>query len=124
MCVTKKMYFSDIKVKYVRELIEGIRLVKMYCWESNFKRVIDEFRKKEVFALMNLSITNNLNRVIMMAYSYVTLFSILFIKYYNDEELNLPMIFGLLYLLNYLAYYAGTFLSIGTFYGFELHKVI
>lgn len=41
--------FNDRRIKLTNELVEGIRLVKMYAWEGEFKKFITEVRRKELF---------------------------------------------------------------------------
>ena len=48
---SKKMdalVFSDERVKFLTELLNGIRVVKMYCWEKPLQDTIAEWRGKEI----------------------------------------------------------------------------
>ena len=36
--------YADQRVKLMREVIEGIRVIKMYVWEESFKRLIKKIR--------------------------------------------------------------------------------
>ena len=38
--------FGDERVKLMQEIIEGIRVIKMYVWEASFARVISRLRLK------------------------------------------------------------------------------
>lgn len=36
---------SDIRIKIMNEIIQGIQVIKMYAWEKSFASVIDMARK-------------------------------------------------------------------------------
>ncbi|KAH8232502.1 hypothetical protein KR032_008347 [Drosophila birchii] len=42
---------TDLRVKLMNEIIQGIQVIKMYAWERSFARVIAEVRLKEVKAI-------------------------------------------------------------------------
>ncbi|XP_016982738.1 probable multidrug resistance-associated protein lethal(2)03659 [Drosophila rhopaloa] len=42
---------TDLRVKLMNEIIQGIQVIKMYAWEKSFARVIAEVRLKEVKAI-------------------------------------------------------------------------
>ncbi|EDW98328.1 probable multidrug resistance-associated protein lethal(2)03659 [Drosophila yakuba] len=42
---------TDMRVKLMNEIIQGIQVIKMYAWEKSFARVIAEVRLKEVKAI-------------------------------------------------------------------------
>ena len=42
------LVFSDERVKFLTELLNGIRVVKMYCWEKPLQDTIAEWRRKEI----------------------------------------------------------------------------
>lgn len=46
---------SDLRVKLMNEIIQGIQVIKMYAWEKSFARVIAEVRLKEVKAIRGTS---------------------------------------------------------------------
>eukprot|EP01084_Bolivina_argentea_P313107 542180_1 len=62
--------FSDIRVKFISEMLRGIEVTKMYCWEHALLSKVDECRKKEmkqllirvgyssVLSMMNISTTH------------------------------------------------------------------
>lgn len=45
--LTKFKLESDKRLKITNELVDGIRLMKMYAWENAFKKVIKVIRMKE-----------------------------------------------------------------------------
>lgn len=42
---------TDMRVKLMNEIIQGIQVIKMYAWEKSFARVVAEVRLKEVKAI-------------------------------------------------------------------------
>ena len=51
----EKNRITDRRVKYTNELIECIRLIKLYAWEKPFQKVIEKFRLQEAQAWIKLS---------------------------------------------------------------------
>lgn len=42
---------TDIRVRFMNEIIQGIQVIKMYAWEKSFASVIDKVRRKEIRAI-------------------------------------------------------------------------
>ncbi|XP_068155675.1 ATP-binding cassette sub-family C member 4 [Drosophila tropicalis] len=42
---------TDLRVKLMNEIIQGIQVIKMYAWEKSFARIIADVRLKEVKAI-------------------------------------------------------------------------
>ncbi|KAM8705279.1 hypothetical protein ACLKA7_009701 [Drosophila subpalustris] len=42
---------TDMRVKLMNEIIQGIQVIKMYAWEKSFARIVAEVRLKEVRAI-------------------------------------------------------------------------
>jgi ABC-type multidrug transport system fused ATPase/permease subunit len=47
LCFAAKSKASDSKIKIVNEIIEGIRLIKLYSWEKAMASSIDASRVEE-----------------------------------------------------------------------------
>ncbi|XP_058060768.1 uncharacterized protein LOC131211356 [Anopheles bellator] len=42
---------TDIRVRLMNEIIQGIQVIKMYTWESSFAKMIEGVRRKEIHAI-------------------------------------------------------------------------
>lgn len=48
----ERLKVADKKVKLTNEIIEGIRLIKMYAWQDAFKKMVEIHRKREMSLLL------------------------------------------------------------------------
>lgn len=55
--VSQKNKVTDERIKLTNEMIEGIRLLKMYSWEMQFSNLIDKAREKELASVMSIKYT-------------------------------------------------------------------
>lgn len=46
---------TDIRVRMMNEIINGIQIIKFYAWERNFAKVVDAIRQKELRAVKGTS---------------------------------------------------------------------
>ncbi|XP_055848004.1 probable multidrug resistance-associated protein lethal(2)03659 [Episyrphus balteatus] len=46
---------TDVRVKLMNEIIQGVQVIKMYAWEKSFAKVIAQVRLKEVNAIRGTS---------------------------------------------------------------------
>lgn len=51
------MRFSDLRVKTMNEIFNGIRVIKFYAWERPFRREVADIRAHELAALTKLAYT-------------------------------------------------------------------
>lgn len=42
---------TDVRVRMMNEIINGIQIIKFYAWERNFAKVVDAIRQKELRAV-------------------------------------------------------------------------
>ena len=67
---------TDQRIKIMNEIIEGIELIKMYSWEIELFKVIQEKRKKEISAIQH---QYNFNVIIKSLTEASILISLVFI---------------------------------------------
>src|SRR5690349_20786050 len=46
---------TDVRVRLMNEIINGIQIIKFYAWEQSFAKVIEKTRKKELQAVKGSS---------------------------------------------------------------------
>ncbi|XP_038072564.1 ATP-binding cassette sub-family C member 9-like isoform X2 [Patiria miniata] len=63
----KALLFSDSRLKYSKELVQAIKLVKMYGWEDVFCHTVESVRKQELLANLVRSICFALTTTIASA---------------------------------------------------------
>ncbi|XP_055536637.1 ATP-binding cassette sub-family C member 4-like [Wyeomyia smithii] len=42
---------TDLRVRFMNEIIQGIQVIKMYTWESSFAKMVSQIRRKEINAI-------------------------------------------------------------------------
>ena len=52
----QNMGFKDVRIKLIDEILNGIKVLKFYAWESSFMAKVDDIRQKEVASLKILFI--------------------------------------------------------------------
>ncbi|EAR99967.2 ABC transporter family protein (macronuclear) [Tetrahymena thermophila SB210] len=99
-----KASLVDQRVKFTNEIIEGIRLIKMYAWEEAFVHLVQTLRKTELTKIFYIQLIY----LIEHSFSYVSgLFStfiVFFImyKYGGPSALNVANMYSTLDLLSYI----------------------
>jgi len=69
-----KNKLTDMRIKYTNELIECIRLIKLYAWEKPFSKIINSLRLKETLAYMDLAQIEAFSKPIAEVSMFVSLF--------------------------------------------------
>lgn len=46
---------TDIRVRFMNEIIQGMQIIKMYTWENSFAKMIEHIRNKEMQAVKGTS---------------------------------------------------------------------
>lgn len=53
-----KMKITDSRIKITNEVLNGIKVIKLYGWELSFRNIIQKIRDKEIFTLKKLAFVN------------------------------------------------------------------
>jgi len=54
----KQMGAKDLRLKMMNEILNGIKVLKLYAWETSFMKMVSKFRKKELRHLKNAAYLN------------------------------------------------------------------
>lgn len=66
----KQLQYKDRRMRLLTEMLDGMKLVKLYAWESAFERLVELIRVKE---LKFLKFSSALYGVIKMSYGCTNL---------------------------------------------------
>ena len=93
---------TDQRVSLTQEILQAVRFVKYFGWESSFLERIDTIRKREIWGIqILLSIRNAINAVSMSLPIFASMLS--FITYsLSNHDLNPAYVFSSLALFNSL----------------------
>lgn len=83
---------TDIRVRLMNEIINGIQIIKFYAWEQNFAKVIAKIRVKELRAVKGSSYIMALLYA-MWAVSRVSVFLTLITYVYSGNVLTARKVF-------------------------------
>jgi ATP-binding cassette subfamily C (CFTR/MRP) protein 4 len=54
----------DRRINLINEIFNGIKIIKMYCWENPFKKLIEHLRRKELKYQRNIYFVSTFNQII------------------------------------------------------------
>ncbi|KAK5874495.1 hypothetical protein PBY51_019435 [Eleginops maclovinus] len=103
----KSIRITDCRVRTMNEILNSIKLIKMYAWEDSFEKKITDFRKKEKKQLQKASYVQNVN--VSITTIIPTLATVLtFIVHTSLKlELNTPDAFTTIAVFNTLRFCLG-----------------
>ena len=61
---------TDKRVRLTTEVLQGIRLIKMYGWEAFYHQLINNFREKEMMTVRKSSYGNSLVKFLVYNVTY------------------------------------------------------
>ena len=101
--LSKKNAVTDERVKLTNEMIEGIRLLKMYGWDTQFADKIKETRKEEVGLLKKLGYTDYIGTHLFARLSPALGSFIIFVTYtMTGGDLTASKIYATIMMLSFL----------------------
>ena len=110
----EKNAITDERIKLINELIECIRLIKMYAWEDAFKRVIETLREREVVKVIKLKILDAIGQSISFTSSQTSLIIMCVIYTTFDLGVLSPQkIYTSLMVLNFVRIWGMAFFHFG-----------
>lgn len=92
---------TDERVKLINELLQSIRVIKLYAWEEAIEKRINEVRQEETTLLGGyLNSAGRLREVLFSAQPVAALLMFSIAAYAMDKPLTLPQLFRMLAFLN------------------------
>ncbi|EAS02538.2 ABC transporter C family protein (macronuclear) [Tetrahymena thermophila SB210] len=101
---SEKTKYTDQRVNLTKEVIEGIRLIKMYAWEEAFVHSIQTVRKLELKSILINILITVLDFAVSTAFSVFSTFLLLYFMYYygDSSAIDSALLFSTLNLLNFI----------------------
>lgn len=109
----KKHKVTDDRVKVTNEIIDSIRLLKMYAWETNFRDTVTKLRNTEEKYLMIILSYDFLNRAISFSGPAISSFLIFTLYSKTGGQISLAKVFPCFYVMSYLKIFGSFFVSLG-----------
>ncbi|KAG8805929.1 hypothetical protein FRC17_005264, partial [Serendipita sp. 399] len=98
----KGIKITDSRVRLIQEIVQGIRLVKIYAWEKLYAHKVDELRRDELATVRTTAIMRS-NMISITSFIPVLAAMLAIITYaLTGHELNPAIIFSSLQMLNVL----------------------
>ena len=100
---TEKNVITDQRVKLTNELIEGIKLLKMYAWELIFARSIKNLRNKEIALLKRGAVFEGIARGVALSVTAMSSF-LTFVVYTQllKQKLDITTVFPTFFIMGFL----------------------
>lgn len=112
---------ADERIRLMNELIPSMRVIKMYCWEKPFAKLVESIRRREVALLKIIALLRSVDYVLAFVLSKIMIF-VTFILYilYVDPEFDTQHVFVAITLFGSLRITFTLFLSSSLSQGSEL----
>ncbi|CAD8082317.1 unnamed protein product [Paramecium sonneborni] len=100
---TRKL--QDQRIQQTNTVIEGIKYIKMYVWESIFEKKIMSLREKEFLYYLNIHVLNLIDRSFNFSVHIWGSFCFILFLYFNNIPLSISSIMGTIQLMSMIKYY-------------------
>ena len=94
---------TDERVKLVHEVIEGIRLIKMYTWEKLFQSKIEDLRQNEKESFLKIARIDALGNNLSALSVYITILVICVVYTLSQGVLSPEKVYASMLILMYLS---------------------
>jgi len=102
----KVLKYSDLRVKMMNEVLNGIRIIKFYAWERPFGKEVGNLRQKELDALTKLAYTSAIGFSLILMSAPLIQPILVFITYVSiqDDPLTASTAFTTVALFNIMRF--------------------
>lgn len=99
----QQMKFKDERVKTVNEVLNGMKVLKLYAWEPSFQKLIEGIRNEELSVMRRIAVYNSANFFLFnLAPFFVAMASFITYTVFMGGTLNTEKVFVSLALFNIL----------------------
>jgi len=113
---SEKSAVTDSRIKMTNELIECVRLIKMYAWEKAFKKSIQVLREKEMTKILFLRIVEVIGASVSINSTQSSLIIMCIIYTYFGGMLSSEKIYTTLMLFSWISIWAMEFFNNGVMF--------
>ena len=98
--------FSDLRVKMINEILNGIRIIKFYAWERPFAKEVNKLREEELEALTKLAYVSAVGFSLILLSAPIIQPILVFLTYVNiqDQPLDAATAFTTVALFNIMRF--------------------
>jgi len=102
----KVLHYSDLRVKMMNEILNGIRIIKYYAWEKPMGKEVGRLRAKELKALTNMAYVSAIGFSLILLSAPILQPILVFVTYTNiqDEPLTAATAFTTVALFNIMRF--------------------
>jgi ATP-binding cassette, subfamily C (CFTR/MRP), member 1 len=102
----KVLQYSDLRVKMMNEILNGIRIIKFYAWERPFGSEVGRLRSKELQALTRLAYTSAIGFSLILLSAPIIQPILVFLTYVaiQDKPLDAATAFTTVALFNIMRF--------------------
>ncbi|KAL4470182.1 hypothetical protein ABPG74_011793 [Tetrahymena malaccensis] len=113
--IPEKNKYSDERIKLTNEIIEGIRLIKMYAWEIAFIKLVTAIRSKEMKCLLKQTAYNYIGQSISFGSAlFAATIPFTLIHYFGEkDQLSAAKIFATMQIIMFLRIQVMLFVGFG-----------
>jgi ABC-type multidrug transport system fused ATPase/permease subunit len=102
---------TDLRVRHMSEVIDGISSVKGYGWEQPFISLILTIRNSELFNVLRAQRLRAINYCLYFCSPHITLFAIFLVYFHLGGKLTLPLVFSTMSFVQILRLDIGRFFT-------------
>ena len=84
---------TDTRVNLMSEIVSAMKLIKVYCWEQPFARIINDIRTKEIDAMKKTYFLEGVNSAVFFVATKVILFACFITHVLRNGSLDAEMVF-------------------------------
>lgn len=110
-CNKKKMTVKDSRVKLINEVLQGIKVLKLYAWELSFQEKITQIRESELMILKKIAYFQFFTRFAGMCLPFAVILGMFFTytRISADKQLDAQKVFVSLSLFNTISWLISVF---------------